>query len=89
MYGICGSGYGKIIVCAETATEFILESVGPVSFKKVLLEFRAFRLIPVICPARRAKPENYCKRDLIPDRAYSAIKSVIFQEQTFSGSAII
>ena len=30
--------------------------------KSPLLEFSAFRLIPVICPARRAKQESYWNR---------------------------
>ena len=43
-------------------TEFILERAGPVICKTFLLEFKAFRPIPVICPARRASPETYWKR---------------------------
>ena len=49
-------------VRAEIITEIILERVGPVVFKTSLLELIAFRLIPVICPARLVKPENYWKR---------------------------
>ena len=49
-------------VRAEIITELIPERAGPVIFKTFLLELIAFRLIPVICPARRAKPENYWKR---------------------------
>ena len=69
---------------AETITELIPERVGPVIFKSFLLELIHFRQIPVISPARRAKPENYWKRELIADRAYPAKKipqkkSVIFQ----------
>ena len=48
-------------VRAEIITELILERAGPVIFKTFLLELIAFRLIPVICPARRTKPENYWK----------------------------
>ena len=36
--------------------------MSPVLFKSFLLELIAFRLIPAICPARRAKPENDWKR---------------------------
>ena len=57
----------------------LLERAGLVIFKTFLLELIAFRLMPVVCPARRAKPENYWKRELLPDRAYPTIKSVIFQ----------
>ena len=49
-------------VRAEIITELIPERAGPVIFKNALLELKAFRLIPVICPARRAKPENDWKR---------------------------
>ena len=52
----------QITVRAEIITELILERAGPVIFKTFLLEIIAFRLIPVICPARQAKPENYWKR---------------------------
>ena len=45
-------------VRAEIITELISERVGPVIFQNFLLELIAFRLIPVISPARRAKPEN-------------------------------
>ena len=53
---------------AETNTEVILK--GQIQYFIFSLEFRAFRPIPVICPAllRRAKPENYWKPQLIPDR---------------------
>ena len=66
-------------VRAGIITELVLERAGPVILRTFLLEFIAFRLIPVICPARRAKPEKYWKRQLLPDRAYPEIKSVIFQ----------
>ena len=49
--------------------ELILERAGPVIFKASLLELMAFWKIPVMCPARRARHENYWKRQLIPDRA--------------------
>ena len=49
-------------VCAEIITELIPERAGPVIFKTFLLELIAFGLIPVICPARGVKPENYWKR---------------------------
>ena len=49
-------------VRAKIITELILERAGPIVFKTFLLEFITFRLIPVICPARGAKPENYWKR---------------------------
>ena len=51
-------------VRAESITEFILERAGPAIFKTFSLELRAFRLIPVICPGRGAKPEKtkYWKR---------------------------
>ena len=80
-------------VRSEIITESILERAGPVIFKTFLLEFIAFRLITVIYPTRRAKPEDYWKRLLIPDRAFPTIKSVIFQKlnswKYFSGSATI
>ena len=60
-------------------TELILEKAGPVILRP-FTGIIAFRVIPVICPARRAKSENYWKRSLIPDRAYRAIKSVIVQK---------
>ena len=43
---------------AEIITELILERAGPVMFKTCLQELIAFRLIPVVYSARRAKPEN-------------------------------
>ena len=49
-------------VRAEIITELILKRAGPVIFKTFLLELIAFRSIPVICPARGVKPENYRKR---------------------------
>ena len=49
-------------VRAEVITELIPERVGPVIFKTLLLELIAFRPIPVVCPARRTKPENYWKQ---------------------------
>ena len=52
----------KLTVCAESITELILKRAGPVIFKTLLLELTAFRPIPVICPAREVKPENYWKR---------------------------
>ena len=44
---------------AEMVTELILERAGPVIFNTFLLELIAVAvgLIPVICPARRAKTE--------------------------------
>ena len=51
-------------VRAEIITEPIPEKAGPVMSKTFLLELMAFRLIPVICSARRAKPENYRTRKL-------------------------
>ena len=47
---------------AEIITELILKRACPVIFKTFLLELIAFRPIPVICPARGVKPENYWKR---------------------------
>ena len=44
----------SITVGAEIITELILERADPVTFKTFLLELIGFRLIPVICPARRA-----------------------------------
>ena len=40
---------------AEIIAELIPKRAGPVIFKTLLLELIAFRLIPVICPARIAK----------------------------------
>ena len=51
-----------LLSAPKIITELILERAGPVVFKTFLLELMAFKLIPVICPARRAKPENYWKR---------------------------
>ena len=50
-------------VRAEIA-ELILERAGPVIFLMtlLLLALNSFRLIPVICPAKEAKPENCWKR---------------------------
>ena len=48
-------------VLAETITEIILERAVEY-FEDFLLELIAFRLISVICLARRAKPENSWKR---------------------------
>ena len=56
-------------VRAEIITELILARAGPEIFMNLLLDLIAFRLIPVIWPARRAMPENYWKRQLIPDRS--------------------
>ena len=61
-------------VRAEIITELVPERLGPVIFNSFLLELITFRPIPAICPARRAKPENYWKRELIPNKAYPAIK---------------
>ena len=69
--------FALVTVRAETITELILERAGPVIFKTLLLELIAFGLNPVICPARRAMPENYWKQESIPDRAYPVMKSVI------------
>ena len=44
----------QIHVRAETITEVILERAGPIMFKAFLLEFTAFRLIPVTCPVTGA-----------------------------------
>ena len=48
--------FARITIRAETITELILERAGPVILKTFLLQLKAFRVIPVICPARRAKP---------------------------------
>ena len=54
---------------------------GSSNFKDFFTEIIiAFRPIPVIFPARGAKHEKYWNRQLIPDRAHPAIKSVIFQK---------
>ena len=57
-------------VRAKNITESILERVGPAIFKTFLLKLITFRPIPVISPARRAKLDNYLKRQLTPDRAH-------------------
>ena len=49
-------------VRAEIVTELIPERVGPIIFNSFLLELITFTPVPVICTARRAKPENYWKR---------------------------
>ena len=49
-------------VRAEIITELILKRARPVIFETVLLELVPVKLIPVIRPARRTKPENYWKR---------------------------
>ena len=81
-------------VRVETITELILKMADRLIFMTFLLELIAFRPTPVICPARRAKPENYSKPPLIPDSSYPAMKSAISQKlinswKRFSGSAII
>ena len=53
------------------------------------LELIAFRLVPVICPAIRAKPENYWKQYLIPDRAFPAKKTSNFSEIVSNFGVII
>ena len=50
--------YNKCTVRAEVIIELILESSGPVILRLLLLEFIAFRVIPIACSSRRAKPEN-------------------------------
>ena len=67
-------------VRAEIITELILKRAGPVIFKTFLLKLISCRPIPVICPARGVKSENYWKRKLIPNRTHPAKKSVIFQK---------
>ena len=57
-----GSQHPSPTVRAEIITELILKRAGPVIFKTFLLELIAVRPIPVICPARGVKPENYWKR---------------------------
>ena len=52
----------EVTVRTEIITELILKRAGPVIFKTFLLELIVFRPIPVICPARGVKPENYWKR---------------------------
>ena len=54
--------HDDITVRAEIITELILERAGQVIFKTFLLKLIAFTPIPVIFPAREAKPENYWKR---------------------------
>ena len=49
-------------VGAEIITELILERASPVIVETFLLVLIPFRLIPVVCPARRTKPENHWKR---------------------------
>ena len=68
-----------IPVRAEIIAEVILERACPIIFKTFLLEVIAVRLIPVICPVRRAKPENRWKRWLAPDRAHPARISNFFR----------
>ena len=51
----------KCAVRAEIINELIPEMEGPAIFWTSLLALIAFRLIPAICPARGAKPENYWK----------------------------
>ena len=48
----------------RTETDYWMNSGegGSSIFSDSLMELIAFRLLPVICPARRAKPENYWKR---------------------------
>ena len=67
-------------VRAEIVTELILKRAVQVISMNFLLELIPFRLIPVIRPARKAKPENYWKRKLISNKTYPEIKSVIFQK---------
>ena len=60
--GLRAKTVGETTVRAEIITELMLERVGPIFFKTFLLKLIAFRPIPVIFPARGAKPENYWKR---------------------------
>ena len=56
------------------------ERARPVIFETFLLEFILSDRFQYFCPARRTKPENYWKRELIPERAYPAIESAILQK---------
>ena len=67
-------------VRAEIIAELIQERARPVIYETFLMELMPVRLIPVICPARRTKPENDWKRYLFPDKAHPAIKSAIYQK---------
>ena len=49
----------SVDILSETMTELIIERAGPVTLKMLLLGPIAFRPFPLICPARRAKPENH------------------------------
>ena len=46
-------------VRTEIISEIILERASPVIFETSLLELVPFRLIPIICPARRTKPDFF------------------------------
>ena len=71
----------SITVRAEIITELILERAGPVIFKTLLLELIAFRLIPVICPARRTKPKKLLETIINSSQGLSREKkSVIYQK---------
>ena len=61
-YAHGGPGTRQLLSAPKIITELILERAGPVIFKTFLLKLIAFRPIPVIFPARGAKPENYWKR---------------------------
>ena len=49
-------------LCQGRPAKVLAEKGGPSNFKTFLQEFKAFRLIPVGCPARSAKPESFWKR---------------------------
>ena len=53
LYSVGGAGNRK----PRYTTELILERASPVILKTFYWNYLAFTLIPVICPARRAKPE--------------------------------
>ena len=74
-------------VRTEIITELIQERAGPISFKTFLLKLIAFRLISVICPARRAKPEKLL--EMIINSRQGPSRNKTNSRKHFSGSAII
>ena len=59
---------------AESITKLILKRADPVIFK-IFSGMNSFRLIPIICPARKAQPEMYWKTTIKSRRGLSRDKS--------------
>ena len=75
--------------CTLIFSLITLERARPVIFETFFLELIPVRMIPVIHPTRRTKPENYWKTIIISRQGLSCNKISNFSEKHFSGSAII